>query len=568
MPQAKASSFSQDNHNSKFQTHHSATSNNNDKRPRQPLGEAFDLSSLSADLPPNTGPPGTVSVTNGPSSNASKNLSHVPCKFFKQGNCQAGDSCPFSHNVEGALAADKLPCKYFLRGNCKFGLKCALAHYLPDGTRVNAKNILASNGNNNGAAYSNHSYGLKHQKYGNSEATSYSGHVNQRKNSPEYEYGRITRPIEDLTPRSRYTSVSPPDSHSAGIASLSNAGYYNSYQVKQQPQPSQPPQQQNQYQQPVFQQFGQQQQQQQQPQQPQQQLYPFQQQQQQHYPQQQAQPRNISHQEAPISFNTLTDDSLARFTKQPQHEHPTPPRQEPLSWSPVAHYAKPADYSYTQWGSQQKRTDSHHQPHSLGSNSFSNTFTDGPVFNTPTTKPQNNIRRSYSTGGQYPTIRTAHSPPQSSTVSGINIQSSTPSATTPSSRFSFSSGASTALSQVNDYSLPVKANISSYSYQNISLASPVFDDEEGVEVEDKFVAKRNEDFDYSLPMHQSNANGVFEEDFLPSSLADVVLSPQELKRRDSRSQSGTLNNRPSLRALLEETGYTGANEPENVFLME
>lgn len=68
----------------------------------------------------------------------SKNLSHVPCKFFKQGICQAGQSCPFSHNLQGSLAADKLPCKYFQKGNCKFGLKCALGHYL-NGQRINYK---------------------------------------------------------------------------------------------------------------------------------------------------------------------------------------------------------------------------------------------------------------------------------------------------------------------------------------------------------------------------------------------------------------------------------------------
>lgn len=110
--------------------------------PRKPL-HPFDLSLISAQLPPNTGPAGTVQVNNGPgaSSTANKNLSHVPCKFFRQGICQAGNSCPFSHNLEGTLGADKLPCKYFQKGNCKFGLKCALAHFLPDGTRVNSKSL-------------------------------------------------------------------------------------------------------------------------------------------------------------------------------------------------------------------------------------------------------------------------------------------------------------------------------------------------------------------------------------------------------------------------------------------
>lgn len=107
----------------------------------------FDL--INNNLPPNTGPPGTVSV-NANNGNNNKNLSHVPCKFFRQGICQAGDSCPFSHNLEGSLGADKLPCKYFQKGNCKFGLKCALAHYLPDGTRVNSKSYGRKYYNNNG----------------------------------------------------------------------------------------------------------------------------------------------------------------------------------------------------------------------------------------------------------------------------------------------------------------------------------------------------------------------------------------------------------------------------------
>lgn len=116
-----------------------------DSAPRSKNASSFDFLSLLDALPPNTGPPGTATVTNGAGSlsNANKNLSHVPCKFFKQGICQAGKSCPFSHNLDGSLAADKLPCKYFQKGNCKFGLKCALAHFLPDGTRVNSKGLLS-----------------------------------------------------------------------------------------------------------------------------------------------------------------------------------------------------------------------------------------------------------------------------------------------------------------------------------------------------------------------------------------------------------------------------------------
>lgn len=84
--------------------------------------------------------------------------SHVPCKFFRQGACQAGNACPFSHDI-GASA--ETVCKYFAKvsfppasppcpppthashsrlspqGNCKFGPKCANVHVLPDGRRIN-----------------------------------------------------------------------------------------------------------------------------------------------------------------------------------------------------------------------------------------------------------------------------------------------------------------------------------------------------------------------------------------------------------------------------------------------
>ncbi|KAF9874342.1 hypothetical protein CkaCkLH20_08325 [Colletotrichum karsti] len=60
--------------------------------------------------------------------------SHVPCKFFRQGACQAGNACPFSHDL--GAAAENI-CKYFAKGNCKFGPKCANIHVLPDGRRIN-----------------------------------------------------------------------------------------------------------------------------------------------------------------------------------------------------------------------------------------------------------------------------------------------------------------------------------------------------------------------------------------------------------------------------------------------
>ena len=88
-----------------------------------------------------------------------EDTSHVPCKFFRSGQCQAGKACPFLHSTDDTTV--DTPCKYFakvrlvkparcsrslrrilgaynyVQGNCKFGSKCALAHILPNGRRVN-----------------------------------------------------------------------------------------------------------------------------------------------------------------------------------------------------------------------------------------------------------------------------------------------------------------------------------------------------------------------------------------------------------------------------------------------
>ena len=39
--------------------------------------------------------------------------SHVPCKFFRTGQCQAGKACPFSHSTD--LSPVDTPCKYFAK---------------------------------------------------------------------------------------------------------------------------------------------------------------------------------------------------------------------------------------------------------------------------------------------------------------------------------------------------------------------------------------------------------------------------------------------------------------------
>lgn len=39
--------------------------------------------------------------------------SHVPCKFYRQGACQAGKACPFLHSDEPLQ--ERAPCKYFTK---------------------------------------------------------------------------------------------------------------------------------------------------------------------------------------------------------------------------------------------------------------------------------------------------------------------------------------------------------------------------------------------------------------------------------------------------------------------
>ncbi|KAJ1962316.1 hypothetical protein GGI12_002718 [Dipsacomyces acuminosporus] len=51
---------------------------------------------------------------------------HIPCKFFKHGNCTAGADCSFSHDINAFV--EKAVCAYFLKGNCKYGSKCVLLH--------------------------------------------------------------------------------------------------------------------------------------------------------------------------------------------------------------------------------------------------------------------------------------------------------------------------------------------------------------------------------------------------------------------------------------------------------
>ncbi|PIL23649.1 hypothetical protein GSI_14962 [Ganoderma sinense ZZ0214-1] len=93
-----------------------------------------------------------------------KDLSHVPCKFFKVGSCTAGSSCPFSHHVLEP-GQQKEVCAWFVKGNCKFGHKCALAHVLPgQSMSMDRKNKKAAQLAANAAAGPPNKDGQKHSK--------------------------------------------------------------------------------------------------------------------------------------------------------------------------------------------------------------------------------------------------------------------------------------------------------------------------------------------------------------------------------------------------------------------
>ena len=52
---------------------------------------------------------------------------HIPCKFFKKGNCCRGEFCWYSHDTEiqtDEAASSVIPCVYFQKGYCRYGDNC------------------------------------------------------------------------------------------------------------------------------------------------------------------------------------------------------------------------------------------------------------------------------------------------------------------------------------------------------------------------------------------------------------------------------------------------------------
>ncbi|RLV95013.1 Zinc finger protein LEE1 [Spathaspora sp. JA1] len=466
------------NHNKHQEHYYSDTKTHSHSRS---MTNSFDMSTIAADLPPNTGPPGTVSVTspngNGSSATANgsttnKNLSHVPCKFFKQGICQAGNSCPFSHNLDGSLAADKLPCKYFQKGNCKFGLKCALAHFLPDGTRVNSKNLLN---------YSNGQYNNNNNNNGNGSSharpTRRSSSFNFNFNSNSHQGTTVLESNDSLTSFSnQHNENSPPNrqsSNSGNLATFINIGNQQQHQPLKahQASPSQ--------QQPISLQ-----------------------------PPQNFFPQSNQFMNRSSSFGSQESNyfpSHSRQSSQSQFQFSNTATATTMSQPPPQQFQNQIQLSHSL-----QNQSSQQQPFLFGSNSYSGAF--GPTTSSMSTN--STAVRSYST--DYPHTVTNTSPSQ--TMYGNPFPNGPPSASsTNTTRYSLGSRLTT----------PSSTSGTSYFFQDTSSA--IVDDDYDDEGQD--LSK-------------------YEEDYVPQSLSDVILTPQELQRRDSRSQSGTLSVRPKLNTLV------------------
>ncbi|RCK64707.1 hypothetical protein Cantr_00290 [Candida viswanathii] len=413
---------------------------------------SFDFSAMQAQLPPNTGPPGTVPVTNGSSSTNNKNLGHVPCKFYRQGICQAGNTCPFSHNLDGALGADKVPCKYFQKGNCKFGLKCALAHFLPDGTRVNSKNFLLpgsnhGHGNNNGKQNTrrssfNTNYGGAAHSAANTTTTTT---TNAPKNTGASGTGATPPEYENSFISSDYASSSavPPTNRSPANV-VPNGGGLSNHNVA------------------TFINIGYQQQQQHQQQQPQPQAHP--QSQPQSQPQQQHAPQSIHSQpsqQEPISLSLITQESLARSSSFSRSEfnYQFPPQSSSFqtksnSYNNGFHNTSSSfqNQPSTYTTSTAINNNNHYHQRLLlmqnllfGSNSYSGAFaTTNTSYNAPGSSTQTSpFARSNSINLSVNTASVEESPPAQYFSATSTLQTTPPgyvsSATTPTSRFSFGS---------------------------------------------------------------------------------------------------------------------------------
>ncbi|KAH6638532.1 hypothetical protein BKA67DRAFT_528668 [Truncatella angustata] len=173
------------------------------------MSEFRHVRSGSLNIPPSTGAMGPAPAASqrfdGPRS--PPNTSHVPCKFFRQGACQAGNACPFSHDLG---SASETVCKYFAKGNCKFGPKCANIHMLADGRRIN----YGKNGITIGQPGYSGARGTPAAPYNGSNSALTNSFMKADANDP---YGNYSYP---LSPSSKYHQLDRQPSMENGLPTI------------------------------------------------------------------------------------------------------------------------------------------------------------------------------------------------------------------------------------------------------------------------------------------------------------------------------------------------------------
>ncbi|KAG7192901.1 uncharacterized protein KQ657_001358 [Scheffersomyces spartinae] len=467
---------------------------------------SFDLTALESLLPAGNGTPTRHSKRNnhshnhngsaGNGSNSNKNLSHVPCKFYKQGICQAGNSCPFSHNLDGTLAADKLPCKYFQKGNCKFGLKCALAHFLPDGTKVNSRNLI--------------SLSPPKSELNHSTTTAANNNNNNNNINNSISNNNSLGPSPGPVAGGATIVFDGSSSHiSNGVESVVGAGASAALSSST-PTPSSTP-----------------------------------------------------NSASAVAKHSCVASYVSPFTRRSSSN---------LNAYDADYYFKERDYTFQSNNNVLSKGNFHDSnQHPINTNAQ---YTQNSVFShltsigvqltgfqlSSTQLPSPTLIRSYSTSNA--------TPPTNYSSSSINNMSSFPMATSTSSQSSFHSPNYINNTSYKSFNNVFEQRLGLTSYGGGSSSQP-----------SSFQETSPTYGSYSLYLPQINGgicdspvdgeseSAIYEEDMLPSSLGNLILSPKEQQRRDSRSQSGTLFSRPNLESLKEEYEKTG--HPDNdVFHMD
>lgn len=94
----------------------------------------------SAPFPAYSAMAGATAAFPGPRSPPKKSTQHVPCRFFGSGQCQAGNACQFSHDLD---LSQNAVCSYFKKVSQPL-VASALLHGILTGAREAASSVKAA----------------------------------------------------------------------------------------------------------------------------------------------------------------------------------------------------------------------------------------------------------------------------------------------------------------------------------------------------------------------------------------------------------------------------------------